>query len=179
MIYVKGQCYDEFKKQGAEGPMFDMVDIGHGQIMIFKKNPSDAEVENFLKISKFELGLLYFHNQILFTLNTDQTDPMDMTYAPQMSHVVTPDELKDYPEPEGGLNLNLMLINSVSGELKGMHVYGTDLKFHQEFAKDVRAKMATVYSREEDKEELKSIYAMYPNTKKLAKAVDVMFKHQD
>lgn len=40
--------------------MFDMVDIGHGQIMLFKKHPSEKDVKDFSEISKIELGLLYF-----------------------------------------------------------------------------------------------------------------------
>ncbi len=130
--------------------MFDMVDIGHGQIMLFKKHPSEKDVEDFDNISKVEIGLLYYHKQILLAFNTDTLKCLDMVYAPQLSQVVTMEELHDYPEPEAGLAINLLLLDSVSGEIKGMRLLSTDVKFHKKFAEAVRDKMETFYSKAGD-----------------------------
>ncbi len=84
-----------------------------------------------------------------------------MPYTPQFSQVVSQDELKNYPDPAGGLNILLLLIDSVTGEVKGLRGFATDLKFHKEFAEDVCDKMATSYSFEADQRALSSLYSLF------------------
>lgn len=176
IFYGVGKAYDEFKKEGAEGPMFEYMGDNVGLLMIYKRNPSAEYIEQFSKLSKFEVGLLYYHKQILITFKTELTKCVDMTYAPQLSHVLTMDELNNLQIPDNGMAINVMLINSVNGKVENIHVISSTSKFNQEFVKAVKDKMSIPYSREADIRELQNIYAMYPTSEKMAKSVDVSFK---
>lgn len=136
------------KKGGAEGPMFDYIGDNVGLLMIYKPNPSAEYIEQFSKLNKFEMGLLYYHKQILITFKSELTKCVDMTYAPQLSHVITMDELSDLQKPDTGMIINVMLINSVNGKVENIHVISSSVKFNQEFVKVVKDKMSIPYSRE-------------------------------
>jgi len=176
LAYFTGQKYDEFKKNGMEGPMFDLVDINHGQIMYFVKNPSTDFVEKFAKVSSIEIGMKYYRKQIMLTLRLGEMGYCDMVYAPQLSSMVSLEELRAIDEPEGGMSINILLINSVTGEVLDIQVLGTDLKFNKEFVKAMKDKLNTIYSKTEDQKQLKAIYSIYPTARKLAKDADVVFK---
>lgn len=174
-MYKKGEIYDEFKKGGAEGPMFDMFNSSNALIMLFNNHVTENDIERFNNITDIELGLLYYHKQIMITFKTNYQH-MDMTYAPQLTHVMEMDELRNISEPEGGLAVHIMLINSKSGKLEALHTVITDLKFNKKLVESIKDKMDSDYSRESDVRELQNIYAMYPNSRKLAKAANVICK---
>ncbi len=156
--------------------MFDMVDIGHGQIMLFRDRPSAAEIEKFSNSRELELGMLYYRKQILFAFKTDTLGCVDMTYATQLTQIVGMQELHDYPEPRGGLAINLLLLDSSNGEIKDLRFLSTDIPFHRKFAEVVRDKMEGIYSRTADIKELEAIYKKYPTSEDMMKACDIRYK---
>lgn len=179
IAYMVGNVYDEFKKGGAEGPMFEYLGDNMGLLMIYKRNPSASYIEQFSKLTQFEVGLLYYHKQILITFKSEATKCVDMTYAPQLSNVVSMKELKNLETPDSGMIINIMLINSVNGKLENVHSISSSTEFNKQFVKAVKDKLETPYSRENDIRELQNIYAMFPTSEKMAKSVDVSFKIRD
>ena len=174
--FILGQKYDQFKKNGIEGPMFDLIEPNFGLLMYYTNNPADDFVKKFSKIESIEIGLKYYHKQIMIIMKLGEMGYVDMVYTPQLSSNVPMEELRNLEEPQTGMNIILLLLNSMTGEVLNIQALGTNVKFYQEFVKAVKDKMNTEYSKEEDQKQLKNIYALYPDSRKLAEAADVLFK---
>lgn len=178
IAYVKGGCYEELKKVGAEGPMFDMVDSKMAMLIYFVNRPSSEFIDKFNGIRRFQIGMKYYHKLIMLTFSTDETKCVDMVYAPQLTSVMSIDELRNMDD-EGVLGINVVLVDSSCGRVEGIHFISSTKEFYAALVANIKDKLDSSYSVTEDQNNLRSLYSLYPTSAKLEKDVDIKFKIQD
>lgn len=122
--YEVGQIVDSFK-QHSEEVFFDIDDSG-ATMLVFFKNPTSDEIEQFKSGKDFEIRFTEMYGVIMITVRVGTLNWMDAPYTPHLSKNLTTFQI---PSEGQGLGLTLFLIDSVSGEIKHIKLLGLSEHF--------------------------------------------------
>lgn len=166
-IYKVGEIVDSFKTY-QEAVKFDIADDG-AIMQVFFNGPTQDEICQFNVGNNFELRFSEIRGVMIFTVKIGNLNWMDAPYSPHLSKNLTKLES---PSNGMGLNLTLMLIDSLTGEIKHIRLLGLSENFTRKLF-DVVAKQAMKeFDRGEYLQTINRIYAMYPTAKIVKMSMD-------
>lgn len=122
--YEVGQVVDNFKHH-SEGMHFDIFDDG-ATILLFFQNPTEDEIEQFKSGTNFEIRFTELYGVIMITAKIGNLNWMDAPYTPHLSKNLTKFQL---PNEGQGLGLTLILVDTVTAEIKHIRLLGLSEKF--------------------------------------------------
>lgn len=123
-----GELFQEGKKKYQEGCKFDFGSSG-GDLLIFFDKPTSKEILDITK-GKCQIGLVEKNNIIFLLFKFGSQQWIDCPYNSFLSKDF---ELQETPEGMG-YAINIYLIDSNSGILKGMRLVSMSTKFSKKFA---------------------------------------------
>ncbi len=122
--YEVGQVVDNFKNH-AEETLFDIDDSG-ATMLVFFKNPTPSEIEQFKSGKNFEIRFTELYGVIMITVKIGDLHWMDAPYTPHLSKNLTTFQI---PNEGQGLGLTLFLIDASTGEIKHIKLLGLSEQF--------------------------------------------------
>ncbi len=122
--YEVGQIVDAFKYH-SENVQFDIADDG-ATILVFFQSPTTEEVEQFKAGKNFEIRFTELYGVIMITVKIGKLNWMDAPYTPHLSKNLTKFQL---PNENQGLGLTLILVDTITGEIKHVRLLGLSEKF--------------------------------------------------
>lgn len=155
-IYKIGDIIDNFRNH-EECTLLDIDDSGVKLIVLFD-NPTENEIRQFKSGQKFEIRFTVLYNIIMFCVKVGNLNWMDAPYNPHLSINMT-----KFPIPNNnqGLTLQLILINSMTGQIKHMKVIGLSEKFSRELIGTIMDKKIEKFDIKEYDKNLTKIYCTY------------------
>lgn len=151
--YKIGQVIPEFLNHD-EMLQFDLADDG-AFMLVFFKNPTEDEIEQFQSNQPFEIRLTKMKNIIFLMSKIGNLEWMDAPYNPHLSQNLTKYTL---PSEGYGLGLMLILIDAVTGCVKSLRL----LELSEKFTKSLYQEVINESVKDFDyKEYLKSINEIY------------------
>lgn len=158
--YEVGQVIDEFIGH-QEGTLFDVSDEG-ADLIVFFKNPSKDEAEQFKSGHRFEIRFTEIYGVIMMTFKIGNLNWMDAPYSPHLSKNLTK---FTFPNKNQGLGLTLTFIDAVTGEIKSMRLMGLSTNFTKKFWGLLMEQKIRDFSVAEYSNSLNKIYSIYPTNK--------------
>ncbi len=122
--YEVGQVVDSLKHH-SEGVHFDIDDDG-ATMVVFFQSPTSEEIEQFKSGKKFEIRFTEIYGVIMITAKIGNLNWMDAPYTPHLSKNLTKFQL---PDAGHGLGLTLILVDTITGEIKHMRLLGLSERF--------------------------------------------------
>lgn len=122
--YEVGQIVDAFKYH-SENVQFDIADDG-ATILVFFQSPTTEEIEQFKAGKNFEIRFTELYGVIMITVKIGKLNWMDAPYTPHLSKNLTKFQL---PNGNQGLGLTLILVDTITGEIKHVRLLGLSEKF--------------------------------------------------
>lgn len=122
--YEVGQIVDAFKYH-SENVQFDIADDG-ATILVFFQSPTTEEIEQFKAGKNFEIRFTELYGVIMITVKIGKLNWMDAPYTPHLSKNLTKFQL---PNENQGLGLTLILVDTITGEIKHVRLLGLSEKF--------------------------------------------------
>ena len=149
------------------------------QLKVFFNNPDSNEIEQFKVEESFEIRSTILENVLFFTFKIGNLEIMDAPYSPHLEQEfnINREELETGDQ---GFSLNLVLINSLDGEIKTLRIIGLSNKFSKELAnqiEELKKKEIDKYDYENNLNKLfskyttKEIYKMSINYCKIKKKI--------
>lgn len=154
--YKIGQVVNEFRYH-QEGAYFDISDDG-ATMLIFFKNPTTNEIEQFKAGKGFEIRFIELYGIIMVTTKIGSLNWMDAPYSPHLSQNLTKFQL---PNDGQGLGLTLVLVDAASGEIKHMRLLGLSERFTRQMFGAVMENMKKKFNRAEYDQALNRIFSSY------------------
>lgn len=127
-----GTVYPQLKTC-REGMQFDIQDSG-ALLVVHIPSPTKKEIMEIRKGS-FEIKSFAFSNVIMLMTKFGSLDWLDAPYTPHLSQNLTGFS-PDLALPESGLSLFIVLVDSATGEIKGIRLIGLGHNFSISLVKD-------------------------------------------
>lgn len=155
--YEVGQVIENFINH-EEGMHFD-IDDGGATMLVFFKNPTQEEIDQFSSGKNFEIRFTELYKVIMMTAKIGSLNWMDAPYTPHLSKNLTKFEL---PNEGQGLGLLLVLVDAAKGEIKHMKLMGLSERFTKRlFGTVMERKMDDSFDVNEYNRTLSRIYSTY------------------
>lgn len=161
--YEVGQIVNNFKHH-AEVVQFDISDDG-AVLLVFFKNPTAEEIEQFKSGKSFEIRFAELYNVIMITAKIGNLAWVDAPYTPHLSKNLTTFKM---PADGQGLGLTLMLIDAVTGQIKNMRLLGLSANFTKHLFGIAMEQKTKAFNRQEYDKSINKIYHTY-QTKQIVK----------
>ncbi len=161
--YEVGQTIDEFRNH-KECVYFDIDDAG-ATMLVFFKNPTANEIEQFKSEKSFEIRFTELYGVIAITAKIGNLNWMDALYTPHLSKNLTRIQL---PDENQGLNLLLILVDAITGEVKHLRILGLSTKFSRRLLGAVMEEITKEFDEEKYNNAINRIYSSY-QTKQIVK----------
>lgn len=158
--YEVGQVIDNFIGH-QEGTLFDVSDEG-ANLIIFFKNPTKEETEQFKNGHRFEIRFVEIYGVIMMTFKIGNLNWMGAPYSPHLSKNLTK---LTFPNENQGLGLTLIFVDAVTGEIKSMRLMGLSTNFTKKFFGLLMEQKIKDFNVEEYNNSLNKIYSIYPTNK--------------
>lgn len=158
--YEVGQVIDKFIGH-QEGVLFDVSDEG-ADLIVFFKNPTKEEEEQFESGHRFEIRFVEIYGVIMMTFKIGNLNWMDAPYSPHLSKNLTKFTL---PNENQGLGLTLIFIDAVTGEIKSMRLMGLSINFTKKLFGLLMEQKMKDFNVAEYSNSLNKIYSIYPTNK--------------
>lgn len=106
------------------------------QLKVFFSNPDSNEIEQFKSEQNFEIRSVILENVLFFTFKIGNLEIMDAPYSPHLEQKfnINTEELET---GDKGFSLNLVLINSLNGEIKNLRLIGLSKNFSKELVDQI------------------------------------------
>lgn len=157
--YKVGKVVDNFKRH-SEGIQFDIADDG-ATMLVFFQSPTTDEIEQFKSGKNFEIRFTELYGVIMVTVKIGKLNWMDVPYTPHLSKNLTKFQ---FPNKEQGLELTLILIDAITGEIKHIRLLGLSERFTKRLFGVVMEHKVKPFNKEEYNNSLNRIFsAYYPN----------------
>lgn len=154
--YEVGQIIGRFKNH-PEGIYFDIDDSG-ATLLVFFKNPTSNEIEQFKSGKSFEIRFTELYNIIMITAKIGSLNWVDAPYTPHLSKNLTKFKI---PDNNQGLGLTLILVNAITGEIKHIRLLGLSERFTKELFGVVMEHKIREFDKTEYKNSLNRIFSTY------------------
>lgn len=154
--YEVGQVVEGFKYH-SENAYFDIDDSG-ATMLVFFKNPTAEETEQFKSGKNFEIRFTELYGVIMITVKIGNLNWMDAPYTPHLSKNLTKFEL---PSENQGLGLTLILVDAITGEIKSIRLLGLSEKFTKRLFGIIMEHKVKPFNKEEYHNSLNKVYAVY------------------
>lgn len=161
--YEVGQIIEKFKNY-QEGMRFELSDDG-AVLQVFIQNPTENEIEQFASRNRFEIRFIEIYNVIMITAKIGSLNWMDAPYSSHLSNELNKFQL---PNENQGLALILVLIDTLTGEIKNLRLLGLSEHFTKNLFCAIMEQKIKPFNIEEYRMGVSRIYASY-STNKLAK----------
>lgn len=171
--YEVGQVVDNFKHH-SEGAHFDISDDGATMIVFFQ-NPTEDEIEQFKSGTNFEIRFTELYGVIMITVKIGNLNWMDAPYTPHLSKNLTKFQL---PNKGQGLGLTLILVDTITGEIKHIRLLGLSEKFAKRLFGVVMEHKTKPFNKMEYNNSLNRIFSAY-QTNQIVKMSKDYFKIND
>lgn len=158
--YEVGQVIDKFISH-QEGAFFDVSDEG-AKLIVFFKNPTIEEKEQFKSGHRFEIRFTELYGVIMMTFKIGNLSWMDAPYSPHLSKNLTK---FTFPNENQGLGLTLIFVDAVTGEIKSMRLMGLSTNFTKKFFGLLMEQKTKEFNVAEYNNSLNKIYSIYPTNK--------------
>ena len=122
--YEVGKVVDKFKYH-QEGMQFEIDDAGATMIAFFQR-PTMGEVSQFASGSRFEIRFVELYGVIMITAKIGKLNWMDAPYTPHLSKNLSKFQI---PDKGQGLGLTLILVDTMSGEVKSIRFLSLSEQF--------------------------------------------------
>lgn len=152
--FWKGQIIDNFINC-PEGIRFNIDDSG-AILLVFFNNPTKYEIEQFKY--NFEIRFTYLYNVIMITTKIGNFNWMDAPYTPHLSKNLTTLQM---PKENQGLGLKLILVNSLTGEIKNIRYFGLSTNFTKQLFKTIINCKSENFDIKEYDNTINKIYSKY------------------
>lgn len=170
--YKIGKVVEEFVNH-QEGTLFDLSDDGV-DLIVFFKNPTQEEIEQFKSGHKFEIRFAEIYGIIMMTFKIGNLNWMDAPYSPHLGLGKNLTKLT-FPAENQGLKLTLIFVDAVTGEIKSIRLMGLSNGFTRKFFGLVMEQKTKNFDIAEYDNSLRRIYSAY-TTNKIVKMSDVYCK---
>lgn len=158
--YAVGEVIDNFINH-SESTLFDIDDSG-AAMLVFMKNPTPIEIEQFKVGTNIEIRFTELQNVIMITAKIGLLNWMDAPYSPHLSRNLT---MFQIPNKNLGLKLRLILVDAATGEIK----YIRALELSGMFTKQLFCAIMEQKIRDFDiniyAKSISKIFSTYPTTK--------------
>lgn len=154
--YEVGQLVDSFKNH-QEGVYFDIDDSG-ATLLVFFKNPSSNEIEQFKSGKSFEIRFTELYNVIMITAKIGNLNWVDAPYSPHLSKNLTKFQI---PNENHGIGLTLIFVDAITGEIKHLRLLGLSERFTKELFGVVMEHKIKEFDEMEYKRSLNRIFSTH------------------
>lgn len=150
-----GEKLENFKGL-PDGSLVEADDMGF-RIYVIYRNPTSEEIQSFKAERNCEIRSKKIRNVLMITLDVDGIK-MDMAFSPHLSNYITNYAL---PEEKQGYALNIILIDSVDGEVKSIRLAGLGHDFSVKLMEDIISLKKMPFNRKEYDLTINKIYKAY------------------
>lgn len=154
--YEVGQVVDSFK-QHSEGVYFDISDDG-ATMFVFFQSPTTDEIEQFKSGKNFEIRFTELYGVIMITVKIGNLNCMDAPYTPHLNKNITKFQL---PSEGQGLELTLILVDAVTGEIKHIRLLGLSERFTKRLFVVVMEHKVKPFDKDEYNNSINRIFSAY------------------
>lgn len=154
--YKVGQVIDNFKNR-EEGVIFDLAD-DCATLLVFFADPTQEEISQFKNESRFEIKSIEICGILIMTVKIGNLNWMDVPYSPHLSKNLT--NLKAIGDSQG-LALTIMLIDTVTGEIKHIRLIGLSNMFSKQLFDIIKKQKIKKFDTIEYNNVLNRIYSVY------------------
>lgn len=150
-LYTVGRKYPEFVRPGATDVQMDFDKQNLITFTLFDPEPNEAGIGAFQNRQGFRFGLRYEREQILLVFKAPTFPYLMTVYHPYEAAALSREEFMAYPA-EGDLGINLLYVNSNTGELLAKRFLTGSQWCHEELVAAVKDKLSLPYDPERDRE---------------------------
>ncbi len=171
--YRIGKKYPELAN-GMEGIVFDYSDCG-AMIIQYMRNPSNTEIKD-VQEGNIELKMVSFKDVIALPARFGSGPWCDMWYTPHLSlklSSIDPDII--VPGEGQGILTTVLLVDSLTGEIKAMRTIAMSERFSRRFLKNALELAKKPFDYWKYNNSIGRIQAAYPS-KKLASMSEISFR---
>ena len=130
------------------------------QLKVFLNNPDLDEIEQFKAAESFEIRSTILENVLFFTFKIGNLEIMDAPYSPHLEQEFNINT-EGIEAGDKGFSLNLILINSLNGEIKTLRLIGLSNKFSKELAKQIEELKRKDFNTYEYDKNLNKLFSKY------------------
>lgn len=154
--YEVGQVINSFKNH-HEGVYFDLHDSG-ATLLVFFPDPTSGEIEQFKSGKSFEIRFTELYGIIMLTIKIGHLNWMDAPYTPHLSKNLTAFQIPGFDQ---GLELTLILVDAVTGEIKHMRLLSLSEQFTKELFGIVMEHKMSEFDKMEYNRSINRIFTTY------------------
>lgn len=154
--YEVNQVVNSFKHH-SEGVYFDIADDG-ATMLVFFQSPTAEEIEQFKSGKNFEIRFVELYGVIMITVKIGNLNWMDAPYTPHLSRNPAKFQL---PSVGQGLGLTLILVDTITGEIKHIRILGLSERFTKRLFGVVMENKVKPFNKIEYNNSINRIFSAY------------------
>ena len=165
-LYTVGTKYPEFVRPGITDVRLDFDRHGLITFTVFDPAPNAAGVSAFQNGQDFRFALRCERGQIVLVFKAPTFPYLMTVYHPHEAAALSREEFLSYPA-EGDLGINLIYVNSNTGELLAKRFLTGSQWFHEQLAAAVKDRLRRPYDPKRDRESFAEVCRENPDPRRM------------